>query len=225
MYQEQRLAEILELLAEKKQLSAKDMIEHFQVSKDTIRRDFSILSERRLVQRTHGGIIPLDTSRQIPSFNDRINQLNQEKKAIALAQRIKEPMTIYSHSLDNAIMLSSQDKVDFHLLGGKFYPKNRFYYALNEAELLQQISFDIAFIGAASVSDGLVSFEDEADAHLKKLALKHAKTKVLLAEQDKWQKESKYILGPVSNFDYWITDQEPSPEVQELIGDKVKIIY
>ena len=57
MYQEQRLAEILELLAEKKQLSAKDMIEHFQVSKDTIRRDFSILSERRLVQRTHGGII------------------------------------------------------------------------------------------------------------------------------------------------------------------------
>ena len=29
MYQEQRLAEILELLAEKKQLSAKDMIEHF----------------------------------------------------------------------------------------------------------------------------------------------------------------------------------------------------
>ena len=134
-------------------------------------------------------------------------------------------MTIYSHSLDNAIMLSSQDKVDFHLLGGKFYPKNRFYYALNEAELLEQISFDSAFIGAASVSDGLVSFEDESDAHLKRLALKHAKTKILLAEQDKWQKESKYILGPVSGFDYWITDQEPSPEVQELIGDKTKIIY
>mgnify|MGYP000954464942 FL=1 len=134
-------------------------------------------------------------------------------------------MTIYSHSLDNAIMLSSQDKVDFHLLGGKFYPKNRFYYALNEAELLEQISFDIAFIGAASVSDGLVSFEDEADAHLKRLALNHAKVKILLAEQDKWQKESKYILSAVSDFDYWITDQKPSPEVQKLLGDKVKIIY
>ena len=248
MYQEQRLAEILELFSDKKHLSANYMIDHFHISKYTIRLDFSILIERILVQRTHGGIIPLDTSRQIPSFNDRINQLNQEKKAIAqkahdflkpgqiaffdvstivlhLAQRIKEPMTIYSHSLDNAIMLSSQDKVDFHLLGGKFYPKNRFYYALNEAELLEQISFDIAFIGAASVSDGLVSFEDETDAHLKRLALKHAKTKILLAEQDKWQKESKYILGPVSDFDYWITDQAPSPEVQELLGDKVKIIY
>ena len=91
MYQEQRLAEILELLAEKKQLSAKDMIEHFQVSKDTIRRDFSILSERRLVQRTHGGIIPLDTSRQIPSFNDRINRLSQEKKLL-----LRRPVTFSS---------------------------------------------------------------------------------------------------------------------------------
>ncbi len=40
-------------------------------------------------------------------------------------------------------MLSTQDKVNFHLLGGKFYPKNRFYYALNEAELLEQISLTL----------------------------------------------------------------------------------
>ena len=58
-----------------------------------------------------------------------------------------------------------------------------------------------------------------------KTGFEDAKTKILLAEQDKWQKESKYILGPVSDFDYWITDQEPSPEVQKLLGDKVKIIY
>ena len=61
MYQEQRLAEILELLAEKKQLSAKDMVEHFQVSKDTIRRDFSILSERKLAD----GLIGIADSRII----------------------------------------------------------------------------------------------------------------------------------------------------------------
>ncbi|MBP2620291.1 DeoR/GlpR family DNA-binding transcription regulator [Streptococcus panodentis] len=248
MYQEQRLSKMLELLQDKKQLAAKDMMDYFQVSKDTIRRDFSILSDRRLVRRTHGGIIPLEKSQQIPSFNDRISQLTQEKKAIAakardflkpgqvsffdvstvvlhLAQRIELPMTIYSHSLDNAIMLSSQEQVDFHLLGGKFYPKNRFYYALNEAELLEQISFDTAFIGAASIRDGLVSFEDPEDAHLKKLALKHAKTKILLAEQAKQHKDSSYILGTISDFDYWITDQQPSPEVEELLAGQVTIIY
>ena len=83
MYQEQRISKMLELLEDKGQLAAKDMVDYFQVSKDTIRRYFSILSERKLVQRTHGGIIPLENSRQIPAFNDRIDQLNQEKKAIA----------------------------------------------------------------------------------------------------------------------------------------------
>ena len=117
------------------------MIEHFQVSKDTIRRDFSILSERRLVQRTHGGIIPLDTSRQIPSFNDRISQLNQEKRLLPRRLWLSQAgadcflwclnhrspsgpahQGAYDNLLpfsDNAIMLSSQDKVDFHLLRWK----------------------------------------------------------------------------------------------------------
>ena len=76
MYQEQRLSKMLELLEDRGQLAAKDMVDYFQVSKDTIRRDFSILSERKLVQRTHGGIIPLENSRQIPSFNDHVGQLN-----------------------------------------------------------------------------------------------------------------------------------------------------
>ena len=196
----------------------------------------------------HGGIIPLENSRQIPSFNDRIGQLNQEKKAIAhkaldflkpnqvnffdvstvvlkLAQQVQQPMTIFSHSLDNAIMLSDQEQVAFHLLGGKFYPRNRFYYALNEAELLRDISFDLAFIGAAGLKNGQISFEDQEDTYLKKLALKQAKTKILLAEQAKVKKESTYILGNISDFDYWITDQKPSPELEALLAGKVTIIY
>ena len=134
-------------------------------------------------------------------------------------------MTIFSHSLDNAIMLSNQEQVAFHLLGGRFYPRNRFYYALNEAELLRDISFDLAFIGAAGLKNGQISFEDQEDAYLKKIALKQAKTKILLAEQVKVKKEATYILGNISDFDYWITDQKPSPELEALLAGKVTIIY
>ena len=83
MYQEQRLNKILELLAEKRQLSAKEMVDYFHVSKDTIRRDFAILSERKLVQRTHGGILPLENKQQILSFNDRSKKFTKEKRKIA----------------------------------------------------------------------------------------------------------------------------------------------
>ena len=224
MYQEQRLSKMLELLEDKGQLAAKDMVDYFQVSKDTIRRDFSILSERKLVQRTHEKKVIAQKALDFLKPN-QVNFFDVSTVVLKLAQKVQQPMTIFSHSLDNAIMLSDQEQVAFHLLGGKFYPRNRFYYALNEAELLRDISFDLAFIGAAGLKNGQVSFEDQEDAYLKKLALKQAKTKILLAEQAKVKKESTYILGNISDFDYWITDQKPSPELEALLAGKVNIIY
>ena len=145
MYQEQRLEKILELLEERKQLSAKEMVDYFKVSKDTIRRDFALLSQRQLVRRTHGGLLPLNKEPG-PSYLDRSQKANKEKTAMAqkalqliqdgqvifldvstsmtlLAGLLNKEVTVYSHSLDNAIQLSSHSQVDFHLLGGKFYPK------------------------------------------------------------------------------------------------------
>lgn len=143
MYQEQRISKMLTLLDERRELSTQEMMKYFEVSRDTIRRDFSILSERNLVKRTHGGIIPLESSPQILSFNDRIEELTQEKRKIAqkaekfiipeklyffdvstiilnIAQMIDVDITIYSHSLDNAIMLSNIKIQIFIYLVGNF---------------------------------------------------------------------------------------------------------
>ena len=167
MYQEQRLEKILELLEERKQLSAKEMVDYFKVSKDTIRRDFALLSQRQLVRRTHGGLLPLNKEPG-PSYLDRSQKANKEKTAMAqkalqliqdgqvifldvstsmtlLAGMLNKEVTVYSHSLDNTIQLSSHSQVDFHLLGGKFYPKNRFYYDANQAQILDNLRFDLAF--------------------------------------------------------------------------------
>lgn len=248
MYQEQRLVEILRLLSERKQLSNNEMMDYFNVSRDTIRRDFAILSERKQVKRTHGGIIPVGLGNEIPSFNDRIKRLTEEKKRIAqkaiafiddekiyffdvstiilnLAQLVETKSMIYTHSLDNAIILSDSKSNAYHLLGGKFFPKNRFYYSLNESELLEKVNFDIAFFGAAGLKNGEVSFEDSEDAYLKQLVMKRAKKKILLAEQKKFQQSSNYSIGNIGDFDYLITDKKPQEEVQEIIPQNVTIIY
>ena len=77
MYQEQRLEKILELLEERKQLSPKEMVDYFKVSKDTIRRDFALLSQRQLVRRTHGGLLPLNKEPG-PSYLDRSQKANKD---------------------------------------------------------------------------------------------------------------------------------------------------
>ena len=79
--------------------------------------------------------------------------------------------------------------------------------------------------GAASLSQGLVSFEDEEDVAVKQLALQATRTKILIAESDKYEKHSKYILGKLEDFDYWITDKEPESDIVETLKDKVIILY
>jgi len=247
MYQEQRLEKILELLEERKQLSAKEMVDYFNVSKDTIRRDFALLSQRQLVRRTHGGLLPLNKESG-PSYLDRSQKANKEKTAMAqkslqwiqngqvifldastsitlLAGLLDGDLTVYSHSLDNAIQLSSHSQVDFHLLGGKFYPKNRFYYAADQAQVLDNLRFDLAFFGASSLANGEVTFEDAEDVAVKSLVFERARTKILIAESSKWTKNGNYYLARLKQFDYWITDKKPSPEILKQVGNETTILY
>ena len=144
---------------------------------------------------------------------------------LEVSQKLTKSVTVYSHSLDNALVLSGKEGIDFHLLGGRFYSKNRFYYSLHEAQLLQHLQFDLAFFGAASLSQGVVSYEDEEDVAVKQLAMQAARTKILIAESDKYEKHSKDILGKNEDFDYWITDKKPDPDLVESLKDKVTILY
>ena len=132
---------------------------------------------------------------------------------LEVSQKLTKNVTVYSHSLDNALVLSGKEGIDFHLLGGKFYTKNRFYYSIHEAQILQHLQFDLAF------------FEDKEDVAVKQLALQATRTKILIAESDKYEKHSKYILGKLEDFDYWITDKEPESDIVETLKDKVIILY
>ena len=247
MYQEQRLEEIIKLLEDRGSLSAKEMVDYFQVSKDTIRRDFAILAKEKRAKRTHGGLLPIK-KQVILGFQGRAEQSSKEKAKIAylatklisdsqlvffdvsttvleLAKTIDKKITVFSHSLDNALILGENKNVDFHIIGGRFHKKNRFYYSLEESESLNRIKFDLAFFGAASLSDGQVSFEDQEDVLMKKRAFKSSKIRVLLAETSKINKDSHYILSELADFDYWITDKEPDIEIQESLDGKTIILF
>lgn len=247
MYQEQRLEKILELLNEKGQVSAKEVVEYLGVSRDTIRRDFRILGERQDVQRTHGGLILPKDRTNISSYKERLRELTPSKAQIALkaqkllkeegvyfvdastittkiVEELSKNTKVYSHSLDVAITVSENENVDFHLLGGEFFKKQRFYYG-NDIEILKSISFDIVFTGAAGIKGGGITLDDYEDVVVKKLALENAKIKVLVAELSKFDKDANFILDKISNFDYFITDKKPSEEIMKLLGKDIQIIY
>ncbi len=122
-----------------------------------------------------------------------------------LAGLLNKEVTVYSHSLDNAIQLSSHSQVDFHLLGGKFYPKNRFYYDANQAQILDNLRFDLAFfVERVALANGEVTFEDAEDVAVKSLVFERTRTKVLVAESTKFHQHANYYLARLQQFDYWL---------------------
>ena len=248
MYQEQRLKKILDLLNEKGELFAKDMPSYLGVSRDTVRRDFSVLSERGSVVRTHGGIMKLSTIEPIGSFEERLKKFTPAKESIAykiknilpknavcfldastitvkLAEILTQEVSVYSHSLDVAIMLSNNDKVKFHLLGGKFFRKNRFYYSQDIKNDLENISFDVVILGSAGLKNNHLTLVEEEDVALKRAVLKNAKKKIIVAELEKFNQESNFILGNIEDFDLIITDEKPPQEILENLAEKIEIIW
>ena len=144
MYQEQRLEKIPRTFRRAKTTIGQRNGRLLQGLKDTIRRDFALLSQRQLVRRTHGGLLPLNKEPG-PSYLDRSQKANKEKTAMAqkalqliqdgqvifldvstsmtlLAGLLNKEVTVYSHSLDNAIQLSSHSQVDFHLFRREILP-------------------------------------------------------------------------------------------------------
>ncbi|MCB5951452.1 hypothetical protein LI951_05185 [Enterococcus sp. BWT-B8] len=64
--------------------------------------------------------------------------------------------------------VSSELTIYLHSPGGKLHFKNRFYYAVNEAVLLNEITFDTVFFGAAGLENSIISSDDLGGVYLKK---------------------------------------------------------
>ena len=175
MYQEERLYQIMNLLRKKKSLSKQEIMSTFNISRDTARRDIICLVEQKVALRTHGGIT-LPTVQLRQSFQERSTLKNSTKDLLGkiastyikknaicyldtsttvqyMCKYIKEKATIYSNSIDIIEQLKDNATLDLHLLGGKLNPVNRYFFGSETLTILDNIRFDIAFLGAASITE------------------------------------------------------------------------
>ena len=248
MHQEKRLKKIMQMLAEQGDLSTQQLIDSFNISRDTARRDILQLVENGKVVRRHGGIMLLEEKQQVLNYFERLSQLSAEKIHMAeqaekqivenslcfidvstilfqLAQKIKTPCQVYTHSLDNAFALGQQTKIKLNVLGGTFDFDNRFFYGEDVLKQLDQVKFDLALIGAASLERDGFYFKEDYNARIKSKIIERSRKVVLVAEQQKFDKKAHYKGGNYEDLDVLITDQQLKPSQVSLFEKSTKIIY
>lgn len=246
MSQEKRIELIKQLLAQKQELSTKDIMQEFGVSQDTARRDIVLLTKRGEVKRTHGGILPVNFGRSVPNYQSRLAHFTRQKTQIAqeaakhfkphqvyfvdsstillkTCQNIDIPLTIVTHSLDNCIALAEHNKVTVKVLSGTLNHENRFFHSNLAIEELQDIVFDTAFIAASGIDENGVYLLDQSDAQIVGMAVKRARNVILVAEHQKFVNKSYYRICPLDKISLFITDKMPTKKQLAMFASETKI--
>lgn len=240
MYQEERIYGIAKLLEERKTLSNQDIMDTFNVSRDTARRDIIRLVEAGMALRTHGGITANEKKLTVMSYKERVTENHAAKERLVkyassylkegrlcyfdvsttlelLCQLVPKEMSIYTNSLRNLEVLQTGD-CDIHMIGGRLHRQNQFFYGSGTLEQLGNIHFDMAFLGAASIGKDGIYVEDEEDAGIKRQVIRHCCSAIVIADSSKFTKTSKFLGAGWEQIDLLITDAVPPKDIADRLN-------
>ncbi|GAA0328002.1 DeoR/GlpR family DNA-binding transcription regulator [Bacillus carboniphilus] len=253
MFSDERREEILKMLEETGRVLAKDLAEKFSVSIDSIRRDLSIMEEKGLLKRTHGGAIPATNIRLLARPADqRYGHGDDYANAIAkkAASYIKAGQTIFmggasthylmlkylpqdvqftvvTNALRIADVLKDMDNVECYVIGGKVKKSGNMSDAFTN-EMLKQFHFDVAFLTGGALNEKGLSTATPGVAVGARVVHQQARTSICLMGHWGFGSTNFVHMLPVDAFDLIITDEETAVEHIEAVkgnGGRVEIAY
>lgn len=224
MLTQQRKQFLLQQLQTHGQVVAKQLAQALQVSEDTIRRDLRELAKEGLLQRVHGGALPVSSA--LSSFQERQQIAIDDKQALAQAaiqliqtgqvifldggtstQQIAKQLplelaiTVITHSPTIALALTEHPFIEVILLGGKLFKHSIVTVGAMALEALQTLNMDVYFMGATGIhpSFGLTTGDLEEACMKRNISQRSAETYVL-ASPEKIGKVSAYGIVPLTEI-------------------------
>lgn len=225
MLTRQRKEMLLNLLKQDGQIVAKALSEQLGLSEDTIRRDLRELAKEGLLQRVHGGALPLPPSS--PAMGDFAarQQLSVEAKpsiaraaaamiqpgqvvfidggttAVQLARQLPHDLrcTVITHSPSIAVELVDHPLAEVILIGGRLFKHSIVAMGPAALEQIAQIHTDLYFMGVCSLHpEHGISTGDCDEAGIKRAIARMARRTVVLASPEKLDTVSPFQIAPLS---------------------------
>lgn len=245
MSTETRLKKLSELIMKRGSLSVQDLVDEFQVSDMTIRRDLQKLEQSGLFERYHGGIRHVHVREESPV--QRESQFTDEKKRIAgfclslissndtifldsgttanyiatgLAESLLENVTVITNSLTTAYPLRYAQNISLFMAGGEFRQNSQAFLGSGTKAFLEGLYVNKAFVGTTGVSEIGFSVFHFSDAEIKQTMIKSSKETYMIADASKFGKRSMNLFAPLECVDMIITDNSLSDFWVSLVENK-----
>ncbi|MEB2846513.1 DeoR family transcriptional regulator [Rhizobiales bacterium RZME27] len=235
----ERKALLLDSLGKEGRIIAKDFSEKLGLSEDTIRRDLRELAGEGLLQRVHGGALPV--SKALGDLPTRRNVSADDKAEIAkvAAGMVKEGQiifldggtttiriaralpkalkaTVVTHSPDVATALLDHPGVDVELIGGRIYKHSNVSVGSVAIEAIGHIRTDLYFMGVTGIhlEHGLTT-GDREEAAVKRAICRQAAETIVLGSREKLGAVSPYSVVSLDDIDGLLVSRK-CPE--DLLG-------
>lgn len=246
MIPKERQEHIKSIVLQKKSVQVSKLAEELDVSEETIRRDLSDLEKEGIIKKVHGGAI-LSHRVQAKVDNTILKKIFVENKkniatqaikmigpgdsifldssttSLALAEAIKDmEITVLTNSIDITHRLSKKDcKVTVLCAGGRLHKARGCFVGGQTQKFLEHYSFDKAFFSCKSLDlTAGVTDSDDAEAEIKKVALRNSRHRILLADHSKFGRVSFARICHIHELTQLITDKPLDNEWTEALEDR-----
>ncbi len=252
LFAKERQDKIYELILKNNAVTVSNLVEKFNVSIETVRRDLLEMEKAGILNRVHGGAVAKTGMGGFSVLSQRNTEHADQKTALSLkacefinegdiiavdagstatffAEALKKnfsKLTVITHSLDVFDILKAHKDFSVILCGGHFIKEENTFYGPLTVSMFSSLYAQKAFIftSAVSLEHGICDFREEFYESQKAL-LACADEIFILADSSKYEKKALLKLSDMKNEYIYITDSNLPQELKDLYKENDIKIY
>jgi DeoR/GlpR family transcriptional regulator of sugar metabolism len=247
----ERQQRLLRYIEQQQRITVNQIVERFEVSLATARRDLEALADQGKVQRVHGGAIAVRQAPPEPPVLQRTSEQSSEKVRIAqaavdlikdgetiflssgttvleVARRLrgKRNLTVITNSMLVVNELADAAEISLICLGGMLRRSEMSLIGHITELALGELRADKVIVGIRSIDavQGLTSAY-LPEAMTDRAILKIAREAIVVADHTKCATVSTAVVAPITSIHTLITDTGAAPEfIQAVQGQGVRVL-
>jgi len=245
----QRIQRIEDYIRQHKSVSLDDLCQHFDVSKNTIRRDINGLEARNIIKKVYGGVILNAEEMPIP-LQQRQVSMRDEKLTIAakaaefvrdgdiiildagsstfhIVEHLKQKQHVTIITNSTLVLNAALPYENLHVIvtGGDLLRSTNSLVGQEAVDMLRKFNANTGFIAATSLSlDKGLTNSLTIETEIKKTMVEVSEQVILLVDHTKFDCVSLVKFADVEDVDVIITDQSPPQRYIDYCAEHAKEI-
>jgi len=238
----QRQTELVEFVHKNGFVTIDTLVQHFDVTPQTIRRDLNKLADEGTIIRHHGGaegtsssanasyqsrkIMNLEAKEQIakqaasiiPNGASIFINIGTTTETIAKALLNHKNLSIVTNNIHVATILSAKEDFTVIIAAGEVRHKDGGIIGEATCEFIEQFQMDFGIIGISGISpDGSLLDFDFREVKVAQAIIENSTTVILAADHSKFGRNAMVKQGSISQVDHLFTDKKPPAELGEIL--------